>query len=97
METEQQQATRRSLEGSSVDWKLCLFRQKREYEGSKQLINLCARKAEVSLRKMADIFNDDAMTTKLTFPDLIAQEYHKECHQLYMANASNFQVISLRK
>ena len=94
METEQQRLTRRSLEGSSVDWQLCLFCQKRKYKGSKQLINLCTRKAEESLRKAADILNDDAMKMKIALPNLIAQEtkYHKACHQLYMANACKFPI-----
>ena len=92
METEQQQLTRRSLEGSLVDWKLCLFCLKSKCKGSKQLINLCTRKAEESLRKAADILNDDAMKMKIGLPDLIAQEakYHKAYHQLYMENARKF-------
>ena len=63
-----------------------------KYKGSKQLINLCTRKAEESLQKAADILNDDAMKMKIALPDLIAQEakYHKACHQLYMANARKF-------
>ena len=45
--------------------------------------------AELSLHEAV---NDDAMITKIAFPELIAQEakYHKECHQLYMANARRF-------
>ena len=92
METEQQRLTRRSLEGSSVDWQLCLFCQKSKYKGSKQLVNLCTRQAEESLRKTADILNDDAMKMKTALPNLIEQEakYHKACHQLCMANALKF-------
>ena len=48
------------MKGSSVDWQLCLFCQKSKCKGSKQLINLCTRKAEESLRKAVDILNDDA-------------------------------------
>ena len=92
METEQQRRTRHSLEGSSVDWNLCLFCQKSKYKGNRQLYNLCTPVAELSLREAAEALNDDAIKTKIAFPDLIAQEakHHKKCHQLYMANARRF-------
>ena len=53
--------------------------------------------AELSLQEAAEAaeaVNDDAMITKIAFPELIAQEakYHKECHQILWRMHAGFPI-----